>query len=182
MRSSAQHSSAVGQRPFDRLLEPHIGRVTALRQVLVLDLLPLRLDRIQLRAVGRQKGEADPARCQVWRRLLDRLAVMDRIVVQHDHAGAGRNASLGHPIDEGQVGGRVIPSLGLAPRLEEEAGTGRIVRRQRADDIDPSSLGRLIGHHQAVSPPPPSVPGRQRRREAALVQEPQVDHATCRLF
>ncbi len=103
MRRFVQHPGAVGQSAVDPRLERDIGRVAALRQILVLDLLRLRLDGIPLRAVGREKDEMDCARRQVRRRRLDQPAVMHRIVFEHDHARARWGAGARHPLDEGQV-------------------------------------------------------------------------------
>lgn len=112
VRSSGESLGTVGQGRFDDGLEGCVGRVAPVGDVLVLDLAPDRLDRLQFGAGGRQEPEVDARGLQVWQRRLDRLAVVNRVVVQHNHA---RECPVGgHPArqspDEGQVGGGSMSS------------------------------------------------------------------------
>src|SRR5215212_11215449 len=163
--------------------------MAALGDVLVLDLPPERLDRVEFGAVGGQVEEVDAGVGQGRHRRRDRRGVVDRIVVQGDDARPRprrrRRRFLRHPrhpADEGQVRRRVVASLGLAPGLEEQARPPGGVGGEGADRVDPPPLGGLVGHHDAAPAPAPGVAGRQGRGEPALVEEEEVDHAVLGLF
>src|SRR6266581_6804212 len=121
--------SSLGECRIDGALERLRGGVATVRQVLVLGLAPQQLDGIQLRAVRREIEEAHPQRLQSRRLLLDQLAAVDGVVVQHHHtwpSPAVANRRVGwdtgdHFAHEAQVGGRVIFPLVGAPSLEYQA-------------------------------------------------------------
>src|SRR5215211_251842 len=188
MRRFAEFAGAVGQGRFDGGLEGGVGGVAALGEVLVLDLAPDGFDRVELGAVGRQVAEGDAGLRQRRDGVLDGLAVVDRVVVQDDEAGAPRGAARRvrlrrrHPAHEGQVRRRVVAPVGLAPGREDEARAGRVVGGQGTDDVDAPPLGRFVGDDDTVAASAPRVARWQGRGEPALIEEPQVDHAVFGLF
>ena len=172
------------QGVLDGGLKGMIGRMAPDGQVLIFELAPDRFDRIEFRTVGREVPKMNVGLGQGGQRRLDRLAVMDRIVVQ-DHDAGSPPAVRRHPrdpLDEREVGSRIVPPLGLAPGLEQQPWSAGGIGRQGANDVHPSSLGRLVRHDQARSQAAPAEAGGQGRGKAALVEEPQVDQAGRRLF
>ena len=103
MRRFAQAGGPVRERFVNGSLQGMVRRKAPDGQVLIFDLAPDRLDRIQFGAVGREETEVDGSSLQVRKRRLDGLTVVDRVVVQHDHARARPSAGLPsrQPTDEG---------------------------------------------------------------------------------
>src|SRR5712692_5194471 len=75
----------AGQRLVDALKQRPQDVIAALRHVMVLHVLPDRLDPRQLGTVTGEVDEGDPRRCERRLLLLDALALMHRVVVHHQH-------------------------------------------------------------------------------------------------
>ncbi len=122
----------MGKGGFDGGLEGDVGGVTAVWQVVVVEVAPERLDRVEFGTIGREEAEMDIARRQHWDVGRDGLAVVDRVVVQHDHARPRPRADgLGglprQAADEGQVRRCIVAPLGRAAGREDEAWSGGVV-------------------------------------------------------
>ena len=177
VRRLAPMGSTV-QRRQDGIVELLDGQEAAVGKVLVFDLAPDRFDQVQLRTVGWDEEERDAGLLERGAALLDELRVVDRVIVQHDDAGAGALVAVGADLgqarhlllDELQMRGRIVFPLVRAPRGKDQPRAGRIERRPGPHHVDAAAGRSFVADERALAPTCPGIAGGQGRREPALVQ------------
>jgi hypothetical protein len=83
--SSLKDFGFVRQCLLDSLLKDFYLRLAPLLHLVMLDRLPDRFDLRQLGTVRRQVQQRNVGRCEFGARLLHQFALVNRVVVQHNH-------------------------------------------------------------------------------------------------
>src|SRR5919108_1971403 len=181
------------QGGLDRGFEGGAGGKRAVREAVVLEGVPLRLDAVQFRAVRRQVIEGDADGLEGGQGGFDGLTVVDAVVVQRDGAGAlpavggghrvqGRSATgqaddlAAHEVEQGVPVQLARARHARQAALVDEAGLGP-ERGQRAEHVHPAALGRLVAQQRAHALARPGVVRGHGRREPALIQVVEVVRA-----
>ena len=142
--------------------------MAANRQVLIFDLPPDRFDLVEIGTVRGKEEEVNFLSFQIRYPLLNELAFMDRIVVEHDHAWLLSDISFGRhiwqsrdvPGHEVKMSLRIVSPFFFSPRLKNQTGAVRVIGGIRSYNVDPPAFGSFISKEFAFSHSHPGITGR----------------------